>query len=55
MKPPCPPAIDNEIASVWLKLPPPNRKRLLWVLSQMLQNQMVSTDQGEESKDEPLS
>ncbi|NJM45278.1 MAG: hypothetical protein HC860_03235 [Alkalinema sp. RU_4_3] len=35
--------------NLWLNLPLPNRQRLIWILSQMLENQIAAQLQQEQS------
>jgi hypothetical protein len=35
-----PPLTGDESTPLWLKLPPANRKRLLWLMGQLLQRQL---------------
>jgi hypothetical protein len=36
-----PPSLTSPVPAIWGQLPPPNRQRLLWLLSQVLARQLV--------------
>ena len=46
--PPPPPIGPSELIQLWMRLPAPNRQRLLWLLSQLLEHQLsAAAAQGE--------
>ena len=48
--PPPPPIGPSELIQLWMRLPVPNRQRLLWLLSQLLEHQLsAAAAQGEDS------
>jgi hypothetical protein len=46
---PPPPREPSEFIQLWMRLPAPNRQRLLWLLSQLLEHQLSAAAQGEDS------
>ncbi|MEE8290796.1 MAG: hypothetical protein V3R80_04895 [Candidatus Tectomicrobia bacterium] len=46
-----PPPLAESVPALWQQLPLPNRSRLLWLLSQLLERQLQSTT-DEEGSDE---
>ena len=45
-----PPIGPSELIQLWMRLPAPNRQRLLWLLSQLLEHQLsAAAAQGEDS------
>jgi hypothetical protein len=47
--PPPPPIEPSKFIQLWMRLPTPNRQRLLWLLSQLLEHQLSAAAQGEDS------
>ena len=48
-----PPCLSGQPPPLWTQLPQPNRHRLLWLLSQLLERQlMLGASNYEESNDE---
>ena len=53
---PPPSSTDPTLLRLWVHLPTTNRRRLLWLLSQLLERQLPLTIPcGEEGHDEPAS
>jgi hypothetical protein len=50
--PPPPPIGPSELIQLWMRLPAPNRQRLLWLLSQLLEHQLSAAAAQEEDSDE---
>jgi hypothetical protein len=54
---PPPPVGHSELLVLWQRLPPANRQRLLWLLSQLLEHQLpasaVRGEDGDESASRP--
>jgi hypothetical protein len=47
--PPPPPIEPSKFIQLWMRLPTPNRQRLLWLLSQLLEHQLsAAVAQGED-------
>ena len=55
--PPPPPIGPSELIQLWMRLPVPNRQRLLWLLSQLLEHQLNTSvargEDGDESASRP--
>jgi len=48
-----PPYLSSaEPAPLWRRLPPTNRKRLLWLMSQLLERQLAQNTPAQEQSDE---
>ncbi len=48
-----PPSLSGQSPSLWTQLPQPNRHRLLWLLSQLLERQLLPVAAiSEEANDE---
>jgi hypothetical protein len=49
---PPPPIASSGLIRVWMRLPAPNRQRLLWLLSQLLEHQLSAAAAPGEDGDE---
>lgn len=49
-----PPPVVGQALALWVRLPPLNRKRLLWMLSQLLERQLRALAVSSQESDDEL-